>query len=228
MNHVIRAAVLTALAAALTSGLAGAADDMPRKANFEGERASAEARHVANWVMHSGDNNVGDHRRMPFIVVDKVDAKVFVFDSRGELVGAAPALLGLAKGDVATPGIGERELANIPPHERVTPAGRFVAALGDSTRKEDVLWVDYEGGVSMHRVINTKPAERRPHRLATPTPLDNRISYGCINIPKKFYESVVQPTFKATRGIVYVLPETRPARELFASYDVNDPARGGD
>jgi hypothetical protein len=77
----------------------------------------------------------------------------------------------------------------------------------------------------MHPVITTKPEERRAQRLATPTPLDNRISYGCINVPAKFFENVVRPVFSGTNGIVYVLPETRSAREVFASYDVEEHAR---
>ena len=89
-------------------------------------------------------------------------------------------------------------------------------------RGEDVVWVDYEAAVSLHRVITTKPEERRLERLATATPLDNRISYGCINVPARFYESVVSPAFSASDGIVYVLPETRPAREVFGSYDVGE------
>jgi hypothetical protein len=70
----------------------------------------------------------------------------------------------------------------------------------------------------MHRVHTNKPQERRLQRLATPTPLDNRISYGCINVPVKFYENVVRPAFTGTNGVVYVLPETRSTREVFASY----------
>jgi len=186
----------------------------PKLANFEQARASREARHVANWVVDSGDN-----RRMPFVIVDKMDAEVFVFDADGRLRGAAPALLGLARGDDAVPGIGDRKLSSIRPEERTTPAGRFVAALGRSTRGEDVLWVDYDGAVSMHRVIATK---NRLQRLATPTPLDNRISYGCINVPAKFYENVVRPAFTGTDGIVYVLPETKLASKVFASYDVEE------
>jgi hypothetical protein len=73
-------------------------------------------------------------------------------------------------------------------------------------------------------VITTNPKEHRLQRLATPTPLDNRISYGCINIPAKFFENVVRPAFAGTYGIVYVLPETRPADEVFASYDVGEHA----
>lgn len=42
----------------------------------------------------------------------------------------------------------------------------------------DVLWVDYDGAVSLHRVVTTNPAERRMERLATPAPLANRIYSG--------------------------------------------------
>ncbi len=198
----------------------GVAAQDAKRADFAREHASHDARHVANWIVDSGDN-----RSMPFAIVDKKDAKVFVFDAHGRLRGAAPALLGLARGDDAVPGIGSRELSSIHPEERTTPAGRFVAALDRNVRGKEILWVDYDGAVSMHPVITGKREERRAQRLATPTPLDNRISYGCINVPEKFFENVVHPAFTGTDGIVYVLPETRSAREVFASYDVGERAR---
>ena len=160
--------------------------------------------------------------KLPFVILDKKDARVYVFNSAGRLQGAAPALLGIGIGDTAVPGIGARELSSIAPKDRVTQAGRFVAEFGLDSHGEDVLWLDYEGALAMHRVITTNPKERRAHRLATPTPLDNRISFGCINIPVKFYEQVVRPAFTGTRGIVYVLPETKPVHTVFASYDVDD------
>ena len=178
-----------------------------KRANFERERASQDARHVADWVVDSGDN-----RRMPFVIVDKTDAKVFVFYADGRLRGAAPALLGLAIGDEAIPGIGSRKLSSIRPEERTTPAGRFVAALGRNMHGKEILWVDYDGAVSIHPVVTANPKERRLQRLASPTPLDHRISYGCINVPAKFFNKVVQPAFTGTNGIVYVLPETKSAR----------------
>lgn len=192
----------------------------PKRANFGKERASQAARHVADWVVDSGDNH-----NMPFVIVDKMGAKVFVFDADGYLRGAAPALLGSARGDDAVPGIGNRKLSSILPEERTTPAGRFVASLDRNLHGEEILWVDYDTAVSLHRVITTNIKERRAQRLATATTLDNRISYGCINVPVKFYDSVVSPAFKGTNGIVYVLPETRSAKKVFASYDVDELKR---
>ena len=193
----------------------------PKRANFEQERKSEQARQMADWVMDSGDN-----RRMPFAIVDKTDAKVFVFDSDGRLRGAAPVLLGLAQGDYAVPGIGDRKLSDIRPEERTTPAGRFVASMGYNGNGKDVLWVDYKNAVSLHRVITNNPRERRLERLAAPTPREKRISYGCINVPAKFFDNVVKPAFTRTKGIVYVLPETRPIGEIFkAYYDLDLPRR---
>lgn len=192
----------------------------PKRGNFEHERASRDARYVADWVVDSGDN-----KRMPFAIVDKIDARVYVFDAYGRLRGAAAALLGLARGDDSAPGIGDIAMSSIPPKERTTPAGRFVAALDRDEHGKTILWVDYDDGIAMHAVITTNAKERRPQRLATPTPLDNRISYGCINVPAKFFQNVVRPAFTGTYGIVYVLPETKPASEVFASYDVEEHAR---
>jgi hypothetical protein len=189
----------------------------PRHALFGNEQASRDAQQVAEWIIESVDNYDGGNRSLPFALLDKKEAKVFVFDADGRLLGAAPALLGLGRGDVALPGIGKLELSAIPPKDRVTQAGRFVSEIGVDSHGQDVLWLDYADGLAIHRVVTSNPKEARAHRLATPTPLDNRISWGCINIPVQFFEKVVAPAFSGTKGIVYVLPETRPAREYFAS-----------
>ena len=189
-----------------------------RHAGFEREAASRDARAVANWVVDSRDS-----KGMPFAIVDKKDAKVFVFDADGRLRGAGPALLGLAIGDDAVPGIGNRALSSILPEERTTPAGRFVATLDRNLKGKEILWVDYAGAVSMHPVVSSKAAERRLQRMASPSPLDNRISYGCINVPAEFFDKVVRPAFTGTSGIVYVLPESSSAQLMFGSYVVAVP-----
>jgi hypothetical protein len=179
-------------------------------AGFHGESASPDARELLHWIAASADN-----RGLPFMVIDKLNAKVFVFDREGKLQGAAASLLGLGRGDESAPGIGQRKLATISPKDRTTPAGRFEAALGHDF-EQDILWIDYEAALSLHRVIAGNPKERRHQRLASPSPLDNRISYGCINVPAKFYDAIVVPAFTGTVGIVYILPETKPLGTVFA------------
>jgi hypothetical protein len=67
-------------------------------------------------------------------------------------------------------------------------------------------------------VINTDPAERRLERIVSDTPAEHRISYGCINVPAKFFDSVVDPLFKDTKGIVYILPEVKSMSTVFPDY----------
>ena len=192
----------------------------PRHVNFGKELASEAAHHVADWVVDANNN-----RSLPFVIVDKTDAKVYVFYADGRLRGAAPVLLGLAIGDDSVPGIGKRKLATILPQERTTPAGRFVAALDRNLHGKRMLWVDYEAAISLHPVITSNAQERRAERLATPSPLDNRISYGCINVPADFFKRVVGPAFTGNNGIVYVLPEIRSPQKVFGSYDVEERVR---
>jgi len=188
----------------------------PRIAKFGAEQPSADARHMANWVATSRDN-----KNMSFVIVDKKDAKVYLFDPKAQLKAATPALLGSAVGDDTAPGVGDKPLAQVLPEEKTTPAGRFIAKVGESTRGEDVVWVDYDAAVSMHRVLK---AQERLKSLASPTKDDNRMSFGCINLPPEFYENALRPAVDHGGAVIYVLPETRPLAATFASYyDVDGP-----
>jgi hypothetical protein len=198
-------------AGAAESG-AGVAD-LGKRVNFKQEQASPDALALAQWVLDSRNN-----RGLSFMIIDKKQARVFVFDANGELGGASAALLGEAVGDDSVPGIGSRKLSTIRVDERTTPAGRFVAALDVNIGGKDILWVDYANAISLHRVVTSNAKERRAQRLASPTAADNRISYGCINVSAKFFDTVVIPAFSKTRGIVYILPETRPLGAVFAAY----------
>ena len=151
----------------------------------------------------------------PFAVIDKPRARVWVFDERARLMDESPVLVGAAAGDVAPPDIGTRPLNKVLPSEKITPAGRFVTESGRNTKGEDVIWIDYDSAVSLHRMRNVA-GENRPQRMSTPTVADNRISFGCVNIPPRFYEQVLQPYFSAEMGVVYVLPESGPREALFA------------
>ena len=149
-----------------------------------------------------------------FAVVDKPVATVWVFDARGRLLAQSPVLVGQAPGDVAPPDIGTRPLAKVKPSEKITAAGRYVTEPGRNTRGEDIVWLDYDAALSMHRVRDV-PGEHRPARLRTPGATDKRISFGCINVPERFYDRTIDPLFARSAGAVYVLPETLALEQQF-------------
>jgi len=186
-----------------------------RPADFDSHPASADARFVADWVADSGDS-----RGLPYLILDKRDARLYVFDAHGRLIDTSPVLLGAAPGDDSVEGIGNRPMAQVRPEEKTTPAGRFVAESGRNASGEEVVWVDYAAAVSMHRVRLVDPKERRLERLASPDPTQRRISYGCINVPVAFFDTVVWPLLRTTRAAAYVLLETRGVGEVFVgAYD---------
>jgi hypothetical protein len=205
--------LLALLAALPAPGLAAPGSASTHRARAQPaivtEPATPAARRMAAWATANDDT-----RGRPFIIVDKLAARVFAFDGRGIPIGSAPALLGLARGDDNSPGIGSLPLAQIEPAQRVTPAGRYEAHLGANISGHRILWVDYDAAISLHPVVTGNAAERRLQRLATASILDNRISYGCINVPPRFYDQVVAPLFAPAGGIVYILPETRPLDTL--------------
>jgi hypothetical protein len=179
------------------------------------QEISSTVTDLAGWVVATGDN-----RGLPFAVIDKAAAQVLIFNTEGKLVGLAPVLLGSAVGDSSAPGVAERELEDIPAKDRTTPAGRFLAGYGPAAGGERVLWVDYETAVSLHPIPQTKVAkqEKRDQRLTSPTPKDNRITHGCINVSPAFYKKVVQPLF-SKGGVFYVMPESKPLQTAFPAFD---------
>ncbi len=182
-------------------------------ADFGHSHASPQARSIATWVLESGDS-----QGLPFVIVDKIQATAFVFDASGQLRSAAPVLIGSAIGDGSAPGVGQKKLSDIRPDERTTPAGRFVASLDRNLHGKEILWVDYDTAISLHPVVTNNTHEKRAQRLATPTALDNRISYGCINVSAEFFATVIKPAFANSSGVVYILPETLPLQPFFKTY----------
>jgi hypothetical protein len=171
--------------------------------------ASPEAGRMIDWIAAERDN-----AKLPYIVIDKRQAALFLFDRKGTFLGQTPVLLGVGVGDDSSPGVGAKTLSDIGPAERTTPAGRFVAKFGLAVGGTRVLWVDYANSVALHAVITTHPKERRVERLKSPTPDDNRISFGCINVGTPFYSDKIRPQF-AKGGVVYVLPDTKSLEDVF-------------
>lgn len=167
---------------------------------------------LAGWVVATQDSH-----GYPFAVIDKAAAQVLVFGGDGRLRGAAPGLFGSAVGDHTAPGIAGLALGEIPGRDRTTPAGRFVGGFGPSLDAGRVLWVDYDSAVSIHPTATGVPAEKRPERLASASPDDNRVTHGCINVSPEFYKLVVSPTFQRG-GVFYILPDETPMEEAFPEF----------
>ena len=195
---------------AVSSTAAARQPAAPGQAEAVERGASPAVQQLKSWVLETGDN-----QGLPFVLIDKINAQVFAFSRDGLLLGTTPVLLGLARGDIAPPGIGDRPLSAITPDERITPSGRFVASIGENLSGKSILWIDYAGALSLHPVVTGRPADRRLQRLTTPTSDDNRISYGCVNVPAAFFAEIIAPTFRGTVGIVYILPETLSIAEVF-------------
>jgi hypothetical protein len=186
-----------------------AADDLSSP-----ELVTQAATLVANWVIASGDN-----RGLPFIIIDKIGAAVLVYDAQGQFLGATPALLGIAPGDESVPGIGDRELSDISPEQRTTPAGRFEASFGRAFGMPKVLWVDYSSSIALHPVVRGNKNDHRRERLQSPESQDNRITYGCINISASFFNKVVVRSLRRNAGgVVYTLPETKSLNAAFPTF----------
>lgn len=209
----LAALVLSPTPAAALDGPPAAASTQAPLADFGAEAASTDARYAAASVLASADN-----QGLPFVIVDKKHAKLFVFDAGGRLRGASAALLGLASGDGSVPGIGQRPVSQIAPAERTTPAGRFLSQPGRNLQGEQVIWVNYSEGLAIHRLRPGNSQEQRHERLASATPLDNRVSLGCVVVPVAFYETVVGPLLGSSRSVVYVLPEDSSVYTLFGTF----------
>ena len=174
------------------------------------EPVSGDMHALLQWVLSTRDS-----AGKPFAVVDKRAARIWVFDGRGRVLGSTQVLLGLAPGDHSVPGVGTRVVSGLAPHERTTPAGRFASEPGHNIKGEAIVWVDYEAALAIHRLRPAAAHERRPERLASDSPADNRISLGCVIVSETFYDEVIAPTLGRRAGVVYVLPENLSLQAVF-------------
>lgn len=225
MIHFLRALAAFALIAPAVAGAHSPERAKARAANTEATPAivpSEAATRVAAWVAASKDNHA-----LPWAVVDKTNAALFLFDPQGKPLGAVPVLIGIAAGDEASPGVGNKKLADLGPAEKTTPAGRFLAKFGMPVGGQRVLWVDYATSVALHPIpTDVSARERRRERMLSPSPDDNRITFGCINVPKAFYNSLLSRLFRKKGGYVYVLPDTKPLEEVFPRLRVQAVTNG--
>ena len=183
-------------------------------ADFGDADAPADVKHVANWVSYTRNN-----QKKAFVVIDKKEAQLYLFEPTGKLKSTTPVLLGRAVGDVIPPGTASKPISQLKETDKTTPAGRYLAQTGKNAKGANVIWVDYNAAISMHKLLKVGK-ENRHERMDTPDVADNRISNGCVNVPPAFYDKVLYPDVVKKGAYVYVLPETRTPQQLFGSYDV--------
>jgi hypothetical protein len=142
-------------------------------ADFGHEHAARRAA-GGGWIGDTVDNQTGDNLLPLFAILDKKEARVYVFNAAGlRSRGAGPARAGPRR--YRLPGIGARELSAIPPKHRVTQAGRFVSKSAP-IRTDRTCSGSTTKALAMHRVIATNQraqvappghadAARQPHLL---------------------------------------------------------------
>ena len=140
-----------------------------------------------------------------FIIADKPNGMIHVFDNAGNVIAQDPALFGKDEGDV---------LVGYP--KKITPAGQFKlradkwdAYAGGYTL--DVLTNDGRfDGVAIHAAYFGNLKDRREARLASSTAEDNKISGGCINTSHETFLKKLLPNLnKLDGGMLFILPDAQ-------------------
>jgi hypothetical protein len=193
-------AVLLALACLGPAARAMSPPAVPASSDIHPQ--SEAAGQLLHWIAHTG-NNAG----RPYVVVDKRQAQVWVFDAQHRGLASSAALLGLTPGDHEVADIHRRDVATLSREARITPAGRFATEPGVNLQGEDVVWLDYAAGLAMHRVRPGLAQTARLRLLAAQVASAQRVSMGCVVLPVAFYEKVIRPLLGRQTGWVYVLPE---------------------
>jgi hypothetical protein len=163
------------------------------------------------------DSRRGDNTAARFAIVDKKAARIYVFGAAGRLVGASPTLLGLARGDVAVPGSGQKDPAQLLPDERKTPAGRFASRPGVNLNGANRSCGSTTTAASPSTAC--APAVRSRSACtasATDSVEDKRLSLGCVVVPEEFFSTVVMPTPRA--GARHGVRSCRRRRRLQAMF----------
>lgn len=196
------------LATATPPGVRVSAPSFRKAANFGDHSASANIRKLADWVVDQGD-----HNNAPFLLADKANGTVFVFDGAGKAVAKAPALFGKDFGDILR---GDSFAGG----KKITPAGRFEATPEtDAELGNTVDFLDQgDSAIAIHRLYLGTPSEKRPERLESSDPAQKRISYGCINVSEAMMDGTIAPLFE-NGGAVYILPETRKGVSTFRGFE---------
>lgn len=152
-----------------------------------------------------------------FIIADKPNGMLHVFNVDGSVLAQEPALYGKEKADVLG------KVSSLEGGAKVTPAGTFTMQYETDTEyagghRFSLAETSMDGGViAIHAAWFGDAKEKRAERLKSATAEDNRISYGCINTTHDLFLNKLMPRAdEFNDGLVFVLPDaTEKTGEMF-------------
>lgn len=190
------------------------------------ERPKVDFKEVAvpGYIQQVADNRMRAHPNKPIVIVDKQMGLTYMIDANGVLAGKSASLTGKTKGDFRSEEAKKTaSVESIAEKDKVTEAGMFEGALKKSEDYGRVITLQEFNNysVALHQTYLKKPAERRQERLESATPEDNRISFGCINVPNEFMQNVVLKSipYGMTRFPIVVIPESKSIQAFWPSED---------
>jgi hypothetical protein len=145
-----------------------------------------------------------NHSTPAVITADKTNGTISVYWPDTNTTITKPALFGKVKSNALN-----LERYDRPgPFNNITPAGSFPVTKMVSWRLNESMLVFINGKatvLAIHPLWNGNPDQRRIQRLNSPSPDDNRITGGCINVDETFFYSVLNQLPDGT--ILNILPE---------------------
>lgn len=147
----------------------------------------------------------------PYILVDKPNATGYVIGADHRIQAKFPVLLGRVRGD--HPNTVNVRVDSPSSQGATTPAGVFRLSRKQLTDRDLEEYNDNifrlegpgAGGNSIHETWRGELGMRE-QALATPTPEDNRVSWGCVNVSRDIFESHVKQLPSGT--LVWITPES--------------------
>ena len=151
---------------------------------------------------------IGVKEKEAYVIADKENACVMIFDADNNLVKKFPAIFGAAKGEVFNEASSS---SDEPGPYATTPMGTYRIGR-QGMDKENVQF--YRGKIfsiyktpanlALH-ITYPGEIEKRTKAILSKTKKDNYGSWGCINILEKDYDESVEPNIKENARL-YILP----------------------
>lgn len=144
-----------------------------------------------------------------YVIVDKPNAKLYIIGTNKKIVGTMPVLLGQTKGETPNMSNPESDVAE----QATTPSGKYTLTRlpteeGIATYKGKIFNIISKDNAGLAIHITYPPEkEKRSKSLNTPTPDDNRMSWGCINVDEEMWDQYIEGNIKNRGATLFILPD---------------------